>query len=698
MKDTAKIPFRTAVSTPGTHGVECFTLAWTAGLLSAFLGKGALAAAAAAALAVLAVRALLRRSGARFGRELCAAAAGLALSVTVWQLYDRQIRQPMCALDGQTVTLTGTVTETAMTAGDGYRVMLRTRLDGHRAEIEWFTGRDSRPYAIGDTVTLRAELTRIAADYRNRTAVSEAAAGRYLRIYNAELLDFREDTGFSLSRETARYRSYLTERICVTLPEQEAGLLCAMLFGDKTALSEPEKLALYRSGIGHITAVSGLHLVFFCSALAWLLHRLKCSPRGILCISVLAIILFSMIADSAVSVYRAGVMLTISLAAPVFHRQADTLRSLCIAVLFCTVFTPYVIGAVSFWLSVSGVFGIGIAAPYMTQNLPRGRQKTLAQLCCVAAAVFPASLLLTGESSLLAPVCNLLILPFSVAALYLGLLFVCTGGLTAFLLPVAGLLCRMTAVLAETASALPCSHVMFQSRAVRTVTALCVPLLLLAFALQRKPVQITAMFLMSGVLLAALSTGYTMRAERQLRAAVLGQSKEAVLAVSSGRQTVIADLSGAVRNPQYVQRYLKDEGIRHFTLLIADIRNLAAYQQAFPDGAVSSLWIPEEHLLREGQKICGVIPECGRGIYTAEIGDAVLTVDGQSAEISCYGRRIAVVPAKEPEQQTADAVIRWGSGDAPGDDCELRLLTAKTGNNRLLTAEKDGTLTVRALS
>ena len=93
-----------------------------------------------------------------------------------------------------------------------------------------------------------------------------------------------------------------------------------------------------------------------------------------------------------------------------------------------------------------------------------------------------------------------------------------------------------------------------------------------------------------------------------------------------------------------------------------------------------------------------MIPECGRGIYTAEIGDAVLTVDGQSAEISCYGRRIAVVPAKEPEQQTADAVIRWGSGDAPGDDCELRLLTAKTGNNRLLTAEKDGTLTVSALS
>lgn len=697
-KHTAENPFRAAVSSLRTHGVECFTLAWTVGLLSAFLGKGAYSAAASVLLLVAAVVPVLFFREERPRAVLCTLSAGLALGICVWQQYDLRVRQPMLALDGQTVTLTGTVTETEPAADGGFRCMLRTRLNGHRAEVEWFTG-DIPPYAAGDTVTLRAELTRITADYRSRTASYEAASGRYLRIYRAELLDEKAYTGFSLRRLTARYRDRLTERIRMALPEEEAGLLCAMLFGDKTALAEPEKLALYRSGIGHITAVSGLHLVFFCTAVAWLLRLLQCSPRGVLAGCLAAIVLFSMIADSAVSVYRAGVMLAISLAAPVFHRQADTLRSLCIAVLLCTAFTPYVIGSAAFWLSVSGVFGIGIAAPYMTQNLQPGFGKTLAQLCCVAAAVFPASLLLTGESSLLAPVCNLLILPFSIAALYLGLIFACTGGLAAFLLPAAGLLCRMTAVLAETASALPFSHVFFQSRAVSVVTVLFVPVLLLLFAAKCRPVQITAAFLTAGVLLAGLSAWAARRAERQLRVAVLGQKQEAVLAVSSRGQTVIADLSGAVKNPQYVQRYLREQGITHCTLLLSGSRNLAAYQRAFPAGTVSALYLADDSPLREGQTVCGVVPQCSTGIYTAAVGDARLTTDGAAAEITCYGQKIAVLPAKDTAPQTAFAVIRWGrAGAVPEDSAAIRLLTGETGNNCLLTVPPDGSAAVQYLS
>ena len=176
---------RTAGSAPCTRGVECFTLAWIAGLLSAFLGFGG---AAALTDAVLLLFAALYRKTRRFRRELCAAAVGLTLGICVWQGYDRLVRQPMLRLDGQTVTLTGTVTGTSPTAGDGARVMLKTRLAGHSAEIAWFTGRDSEPFSVGDTVTLNAELTRITADYRSRTAAYEAASGRYLRIYDAELL------------------------------------------------------------------------------------------------------------------------------------------------------------------------------------------------------------------------------------------------------------------------------------------------------------------------------------------------------------------------------------------------------------------------------------------------------------------------------------------------------------------------------
>ena len=685
---------RTAGSAPCTRGVECFTLAWIAGLLSAFLGFGSAAALTGAALFLLAA---VYRKTRRFRREICAAAIGLTLGICVWQGYDRLVRQPVLRLDGQTVTLTGTVTGASPTAGDGARVMLRTELAGHRAEIAWFTGRDSEPFSVGDTVTLNAELTRITADYRSRTAAYEAASGRYLRIYDAELLEHRAATGFSLMRETARYRSYLTERICTALPEQEAGLLCAMLFGDKTALSEPTKLSLYRSGIGHITAVSGLHLVFFCTALTWLLRKLRFSPRGVFAVNTAAVILFAMIADSAVSVYRAGIMLTLGLAAPLFHRRTDTLRSLCIAAVLCTAFTPYVIGSASFWLSVSGVFGIGIAAPYMTEDL-RGRTKTFAQLCCVSAAVFPASLLLTGESSLLAPVCNLLILPFSIGALYIGLLLVCTGGLTAFLLPLAGLLCRMTAVLAGAVSRLPFSHVNFQSDAVRVMTVLAVPVLLLAFARKWKPAQIAALFLSAGVLTAVLSFAASARAARQLRTAVLGQKNEAVLVVSSDRQTVVADLSGGVRSPQYVARYLRDSGIGQITLLLAGGKNAAAYQEALSAYTVSAVMIAEDVPLHEGQTVCGTEPVFLSGTASVKAGSAEMAFYGTSAEITCYGRKIAVLPASDAQPADADAVIRWGKIKAePEDRAQILLKPSADGNNRLLTVTRGGGMTVQEL-
>ena len=665
-------------------------------MLSAFLGKSA--PAAVFALVLTAAACILRIRRRSLVPALCAAAAGLLLGTAVWLCYDRQVRQPLCASDGQTVTLTGTVTAERQRSGDGAVYMLRTRIAGHSTKIEWYAARGSQPPEIGDTVTLRAELTRISPDYRYRTDVTEAASGRYLRIYSAELLELRKPAGFSLNRTLAQYRAYLTAKIHAAADEQEAGMLCAMLFGDKTALSGETKLSLYRSGIGHITAVSGLHLVFFCTVLIGILRRLRCSPREVLLFSGIGIVLFSVIADSAVSVYRAGVMMLLGLAAPVFHRRTDTLRSLCIAVLLLTAPAPYLIGSASFWLSVSGVFGIGIAAPYMTRNMPQGLTKTLAQLCCVSAAVFPASLLLTGETSLLSPVCNLLILPLSIAALYLGLLLVLTGGLTAFLLPAAALLCRMTAVLAQAASALPFSHVRLNSAAVRTAVLIGIPLLLAAFAAKQKPVEITALFLLCGVLAAGLSAAEAHHAAGEFRVAVLGQPKEAVLVASEGQQTVIADLSGAVRNPQYVQKYLRENGLQSAVLLLPDSGNAAAYQAELPSGTVSAVVIAGENTLRAGQKVCGVTPEFCAGSMTARLADAGLTLDGQSAEISCFGQRIAVLPAKDRSPQTASAVIRWGGGDAPDDSCETRLLTAETGNNRLLTVRKNGSVTVQALS
>ena len=127
---------------------------------------------------------------------------------------------------------------------------------------------------------------------------------------------------------------------------------------------------------------------------------------------------------------------------------------------------------------MSGVLGIGVIAPYMTAELKCSAQKrTFLQLCCVSAAVFPASVLLCGESSLLGPVCNLLILPVCTAALMLGFAVLFSGGFFAFLLPAAGMLCRFVRFLTGLAGRLPFSHLTVSAGPFRVVLVICTAVL-----------------------------------------------------------------------------------------------------------------------------------------------------------------------------------------------------------------------------
>ena len=681
-----------------THAADCFLLAWTAGLLLAFLNTERF---------VLPLTGLLAGSGCfllrgrlcGYVRAVIAALCGLLLGICVWNVYDAAVRRPLLAMDGQTAEICGSVTAAVPLAGDRMIYTLRTEIGGIRTTADWYAPADAPHLEPGDSVTLNAELTRITQDYRSHTADYQAGMGKYLRIYRAEVRGCEANVGFSLRRVFSDYRAYLTELIASRLGETESGLLCAMLFGDKTALSDDVSDALYRSGIGHIAAVSGLHLVFFCALIAWILRRLTASPKTVLAGCIVGIAAFILLVDSSVSVYRAAVMVTLHLAAPMFGRRSDSLRSLGIAMLLCTAFTPYVIGSVSFWLSVSGVFGIAIAAPYLNKRLDlTGFPAHILSLVTVSAAVFPASLLLTGESSLIAPVCNLIILPLAAAALYLGLILVCTGGLTAFLLPAAGFLCRCTVQTAQAAAAVPFSHIGAAFPAVRVILIAGAVITLLLFALHSAPKTICSAVLCTGLLMSLASLAQTFMQRNTLRIAVLGQRNECVLVLTEGGFTAAADMTGAVRDPAYVQRFLRDSGISRIdVLLLPDAGNAAAYQQTFGAHTVKDLHISQTDPWRENLTVCGVTPFfAGDAVQEIRFADTLLRYDGKTAEITHGDTHILALPA-DADSAAADAVIRFGKKDASAaDSCALRLVPKQDGNNQLLTVS-GGAITRTAL-
>lgn len=695
--ETAPQAVKEAGSDACVHGAASFTLLWTAGLLTAFLHVVLLPVIL---LTAAGTGAVFLRGKRHLQKRMLWAAAGLLLGSALGYHYDAAVRQPLCSLDGTVCTCTGTVLDVSQRSGDRTVYTLKTAFSGIRTETEWFADAGIPELRIGDTVTLDAELSRIQADYRYHTDVWQAGRGRYLRIYKAELLDFQEDTGFSLRREIRAYRSRLTDRIRAAMPPEEAGLFCAMLFGDKTQLSDETSEALRRTGIGHITAVSGLHLVFFCGVLAWLLQRLSVPKRTVFLLHIPMILLFILLVDSSVSVFRAAVMILLTASAPLFGRHSDTLRSLCIAVLLCTVTAPYVIVSVSFWLSVSGVLGIGVIAPYLTKQVHcSGKMRTLLQLCCVSVSVFPASVLLCGESSLIAPLCNLLILPVCIMALYLGFFYLLTGGTAGFLLTAASALCRFVRVTAGFAGKLPFSHLTVTQQPVRIAVLLCTILLAAALVSRCTIKQFAACLLSAAALVACLNAAVRFRSASELQTAVLGGKSGAALVISANGHTVVAELSDTPRNAQYVRSYLDAADLAEpELLLLGSEKTAAAYQEELPGHTAGTVLIRTPASLRDDETVCGRMPlYAGSGPAKIACGDAEIVFFGDSAEIFWKGLCIKAL-AEEPEAPVlnAAAVITCGKN---GTSLTLSdaAQTVYSGGNLLLRVSGDGKAAVEPL-
>jgi ComEC/Rec2-related protein len=435
-----------------------------------------------------------------------------------------------------------------------------------------------------------------------------------------------------------------------------------MVFGDKSGLDDTSRDLLNRCGIAHIAVVSGLHLVFFCGVLLWIFRRLSLPARLSFLLMLPAIVLFIMLADASVSVYRAAVMVLLSSGARLFGRRSDTLRSLCLAMFLCTAAAPYVIGSASFWLTVSGVFGIGILAPYMTAGLRCGKTlRTFLSLCCVSLAVFPASVLLCGESSLLGPVTNLLILPLCVFALYLGFSMLLTGGLTAFLLPIAGMLCRAVRTAAGILAGLPFSHITVTEQPVRLALAMLTALILLMLVFRPKPQETAAAVLSAAVLLSAVAVCSKIQCDSQLRIAVLGGRKQAALVITADGAAVIADLTGAPRNAQYVQRYLEQSGIvRADVLILSGGKAAAGYQSALSGTEVGAVMLCNADGWRETMTLCGKQPYFGTDELQIKCGTLEIALSGDLLTVSRNGLRVTALPVQSEAEPQTEAVIRYG--------------------------------------
>ena len=144
-------------------------------------------------------------------------------------------------------------------------------------------------------------------------------------------------------------------RLRQLFPEDVFAFAKALLLGDGTGLSYETDTAFKISGIRHIIAVSGLHVMILYSLIHAVTFRNKWLT-GVLCLPVLGI--FAAMAGFTPSVVRACIMILLMVLAQICNREYDPPTSLAFAAFVMLIVNPMVITSVSFQLSVGCVAGI----------------------------------------------------------------------------------------------------------------------------------------------------------------------------------------------------------------------------------------------------------------------------------------------------------------------------------------------------
>lgn len=147
-------------------------------------------------------------------------------------------------------------------------------------------------------------------------------------------------------------------RKCCTATD--AGVYAAMVTGDRSDMDSTISELFSAAGIGHILAISGLHISLIGMGLYKLLRRI-----GFLCpmsaiISGIFVVLFGVMTGNSVSATRAIVMFVCAVNAQVLGRRYDILSAVSLSAIILILKNPYVIANSGFLLSFMAIAGVAV--------------------------------------------------------------------------------------------------------------------------------------------------------------------------------------------------------------------------------------------------------------------------------------------------------------------------------------------------
>ncbi len=207
-------------------------------------------------------------------------------------------------------------------------------------------------------------------------------------------------------------------------PPDTAGLMVALVTGDRRGITASDSEAMRSAGMSHLTAVSGMHLGVFSAGVLLLLAASGLPQPARRIVLAVALVWFAFVTRFQPSVLRAGVMALVLLYGGWRGRVGDARHALSVTVLLVLAVDPRLAASVGLQLSASATAGVLVLAPLVRRRLPRQLPQKVRDVIAVTSgaqlAVMPLLLGTFGGVSLAAFPANISASLFAVTAAMFG--------------------------------------------------------------------------------------------------------------------------------------------------------------------------------------------------------------------------------------------------------------------------------------
>ena len=222
-------------------------------------------------------------------------------------------------------------------------------------------------------------------------------------------------------------RCYFEEILDNTMNPEDAGVMKAILLGDKNYLSDDTKDAFKKNGIIHIIAVSGMHITILGMSLYKLLRKAGIRIFVSAGISVLLMYSYGIMCGMSTSAFRAIVMFAVHLGANVIGRTYDMLSAMALSGIILILSCPLYLMHSGFLMSFGAVIAIGYVLPAMPEVLRNGKLKFISASVSIMLVTLPVNMCFYYTYPIYSIVLNLFVLPLMSALMLLGLLSIGLG-------------------------------------------------------------------------------------------------------------------------------------------------------------------------------------------------------------------------------------------------------------------------------